>query len=337
MKNILKNKTFLITGGTGSFGSQMVKYLIKSDIRKIIIFSRDEKKQEDLRKTFNSKKLQFCIGDVRNFDSIYDATKNVDYVFHAAALKQVPSCEFYPMEAINTNTIGANNVMRAAYENKVKKCILLSTDKAVYPINAMGMTKALSEKLMRANSRIFIEGKTIFCATRYGNVAASRGSVIPLFIDQIKNNKPITITDKDMTRFLMTLDDSVDLVLSSLRNAKTGDIFVQKTSACRIIDLAEAIREYFGKPKSSIEVIGTRHGEKKHETLVSKEEIIIAKEYKSYFQIPNDERDLNYNNYFSKGNIKKNNIEDYSSNNTKLLSKLQILDFLKKKIIKELS
>lgn len=337
MKNILKNKTFLITGGTGSFGSQMVRYLIKSNIKKIIIFSRDEKKQEELRNFYNSKKLEFCIGDVRNFNSIDDATKNVDYIFHAAALKQVPSCEFYPLEAINTNTIGANNVMRAANKNQVKKCIILSTDKAVYPINAMGMTKALSEKLMRANSRIFIGGKTIFCATRYGNVAASRGSVIPLFIDQVKNNKPITITDKDMTRFLMTLDDSVSLVLSSLRSAKTGDIFVQKTNACRIIDLADAVREYFGKPKSLIKIIGTRHGEKKHETLVSKEEIVIAKEYKNYFQIPNDERDLNYNNYFSKGNIKKSNIKDYSSNNTKLLSKSEILDFLKKKVIKQLS
>ncbi len=337
MKSILKNKTFLITGGTGSFGSQMVKYLIKSSIKKIIIFSRDEKKQEELRNIYNSKKLEFCIGDVRNFNSIDDATKNVDYIFHAAALKQVPSCEFYPMEAINTNTIGANNVMRAANKNEVKKCIILSTDKAVYPINAMGMTKALSEKLMRANSRIFIGGKTIFCATRYGNVAASRGSVIPLFIDQVKNNKPITITDKDMTRFLMTLDDSVSLVLSSLRSAKTGDIFVQKTNACRIIDLAEAIREYFEKPKSLIKIIGTRHGEKKHETLVSKEEIVVAKEYKNYFQIPNDERDLNYNNYFSKGNIKKSKVKDYSSDNIKLLSKSQILDFLKKKVIKELS
>ena len=338
MKTLLKDKRFLITGGTGSFGNQMVKYLIKTNIKKIIIFSRDEKKQEELRNHYNSKKLDFFIGDVRDYNSVYNATKQVDYIFHAAALKQVPSCEFYPLEAINTNTIGANNVMKAAYENKVKKCILLSTDKAVYPINAMGMTKALSEKLMRANSRIFVGGRTIFCSTRYGNVAASRGSVIPLFVDQIKKNKHITITDKGMTRFLMTLEDSVDLVLSALKYAKSGDIFVQKTKACRIIDLAEAIKEYFGNTKSFIKIIGTRHGEKKHETLVSKEEIIIAKENRNYFQIPNDNRDLNYNNYFNQGNIKVSNIEDYSSNNTKLLSKSEILFFLKKKnIIKELA
>ena len=338
MKTLLKDKRFLITGGTGSFGNQMVKYLIKTNIKKIIIFSRDEKKQEELRNHYNSKKLDFFIGDVRDYNSVYNATKQVDYIFHAAALKQVPSCEFYPLEAINTNTIGANKVMKAAYENKVKKCILLSTDKAVYPINAMGMTKALSEKLMRANSRIFVGGRTIFCSTRYGNVAASRGSVIPLFVDQIKKNKHITITDKGMTRFLMTLEDSVDLVLSALKYAKSGDIFVQKTKACRIIDLAEAIKEYFGNTKSFIKIIGTRHGEKKHETLVSKEEIIIAKENRNYFQIPNDNRDLNYNNYFNQGNIKVSNIEDYSSNNTKLLSKSEILFFLKKKnIIKELA
>ncbi|MBD1142535.1 polysaccharide biosynthesis protein [Pelagibacterales bacterium SAG-MED35] len=330
MKNFFKNKKFLITGGTGSFGNQMVKFLIKTNIKKIIIFSRDEKKQEELRNFYNSKKLQFFIGDVRDYHSIYNSTKNVDYIFHAAALKQVPSCEFYPLEAINTNTLGANNVMRAAYENKVKKCVLLSTDKAVYPINAMGMTKALTEKLMRSNSRIYDSGSTTFCATRYGNVAASRGSVIPLFIEQIKKKKPITITDTEMTRFLMSLDDSVSLVLSALKYAKSGDIFVQKANACKIIDLAEAIKEMYSNKKIKNKIIGIRHGEKKHETLVSKEELLVAKEFSKYFRIPNDDRDLNYNNYFIKGNTNVSSKIDYSSNSTKILTKHEIKKFIKK-------
>tara|TARA_B100000579_G_scaffold436965_1_gene464646 strand:+ start:1652 stop:2659 length:1008 start_codon:yes stop_codon:yes gene_type:complete len=329
MKKIFKEKSFLITGGTGSFGTQMVKYLFNTNIKKIIIFSRDEKKQEELRNVYNSKKLEFIIGDVRDYNSVYNATKKVDYIFHAAALKQVPSCEFYPLEAIKTNTLGANNVMRAAYENKVKKCILLSTDKAVYPINAMGMTKALTEKLMRSNSRIYSDGSTTFCATRYGNVAASRGSVIPLFIQQAKKNKPITITDKNMTRFLMTLDESVNLVLSALKFAKSGDIFVQKASACKIVDLAESIKELYGNKKIKNIIIGTRHGEKKHETLVSKEELIIAKEHNKFFQIPNDNRDLNYSNYFFKGNKKVDNQIEYTSSTTKILSKYDIKKFIK--------
>ena len=330
MKNILKNKIFLITGGTGSFGSQMVKYLIKSSIKKIIIFSRDEKKQEELRNIYNSKKLEFCIGDVRDFNSIDDAAKKVDYIFHAAALKQVPSCEFYPLEAISTNTLGANNVMRAAHKNKVKKCIMLSTDKAVYPINAMGMTKALMEKLMRSNSRIYKDSKTVFCATRYGNVAASRGSVIPLFVNQLKLNKKLTITDTNMTRFLMTLDDSVNLVLSALKFAKSGDTFVQKASACKIIDLANSIKDLLGKQNIKNKIIGIRHGEKKHEVLVSREELILAKEHKDFFQIPNDDRDLNYSNFFSKGINDKNKKVEYSSATTKLLSPKEIKTFIKK-------
>ena len=331
MKNFFNNKTFLITGGTGSFGSEMLSYLIKTSIKKIIIFSRDEKKQEELRNKYNSKKTLFFIGDVRNYESVYQASKNVDFIFHAAALKQVPSCEFFPIEAIQTNTIGANNVMKAAYENKVSKCILLSTDKAVFPINAMGMTKALMEKLMKANSRFYNNSKTIFCATRYGNVAASRGSVIPLFIEQIKNNKDITITNNNMTRFLMTLEDSVNLVLAALKEGKSGDIFVQKSNACRIIDLANAIVGLYGdRNRQKIKIIGTRHGEKQHETLVSKEEMVHALENHKYFKIPDDSRDLNYNSYFSKGKTITSSKGDYSSNNVKLLNEKQIIEFIKK-------
>ena len=330
MKKLFKNKTFLITGGTGSFGSQMINYLIKTKIDKIIIFSRDEKKQEDLRNKFNSKKLTFYIGDVRDYRSICNASKNVNYIFHAAALKQVPSCEFYPEEAISTNTMGANNVMRSAYENNVEKCILLSTDKAVYPINAMGLTKALMEKLMQANSRIYNDKRTIFCATRYGNVAGSRGSVIPRFVELIKKNEPPTITDPEMTRFLMTLNDSVDLVLTALIKGKRGDIFVQKAPSCRIIDLANSIKEILGKSKLKNKIIGIRHGEKKHEVLLSKEEMAFAKEFKTYYQITSDNRDLNYTNFFFKGNKKFKKNDDYNSLNTKILSKEEIKNFLKK-------
>ena len=330
MKKLFKNKTFLITGGTGSFGSQMINYLIKTKIDKIIIFSRDEKKQEDLRNKFNSKKLTFYIGDVRDYRSICNASKNVNYIFHAAALKQVPSCEFYPEEAISTNTMGANNVMRSAYENNVEKCILLSTDKAVYPINAMGLTKALMEKLMQANSRIYNDKRTIFCATRYGNVAGSRGSVIPRFVELIKKNEPPTITDPEMTRFLMTLNDSVDLVLTALIKGKRGDIFVQKAPSCRIIDLANSIKEILGKSKLKNKIIGIRHGEKKHEVLLSKEEMAFAKEFKTYYQITSDNRDLNYTKFFFKGNKKFKKNDDYNSLNTKILSKEEIKNFLKK-------
>lgn len=333
MKNLFKNKIFLITGGTGSFGSHMIDYLIKTKIDKIIIFSRDEKKQEDLRNKFNSNKLIFHIGDVRNYQSIRNASKNVNYIFHAAALKQVPSCEFYPDEAISTNTIGANNVMRSAYESNVEKCILLSTDKAVYPINAMGLTKALMEKLMQANSRIYNNKKTIFCATRYGNVAGSRGSVIPRFVELIKKNEPPTVTDPEMTRFLMTLDDSVDLVLTALTKGKSGDIFVQKAPACRIVDLADSIKEILGKSKIKNKIIGIRHGEKKHEVLVSKEEMAFAKEFKNYYQISSDNRDLNYAKFFFKGNRKIKADDDYNSSNTKILTKAEIKNFLIKKNI----
>ena len=333
MKNFLDKKKFLITGGTGSFGLQMVRHLLKTKVREIIIFSRDEKKQQELRNLYDTKKISYVIGDVRDYQSILDACKNVDYIFHAAALKQVPSCEFYPLEAINTNIIGANNVMRAAYKNRVKKCILLSTDKAVYPVNAMGMTKALMEKLMRSNSRIFKNNKTVFCATRYGNVAASRGSVIPLFINQIKQNKDITITDKNMTRYLMSLEDSVDLVMSALKYGKSGDIFVQKAAACKIVDLANALKEiYKVKNTQKIKIIGTRFGEKKHETLLSKEELINAKEYKNYFQIPHADKSTNFSKYFFKGNKVLNEKLDYSSSNAGSFTKSDLIKFLKKVI-----
>lgn len=331
MKNFFKNKTLLITGGTGSFGKAVVRKFINSQIKKIIIFSRDEKKQEDLRKLHNSAKLSFFIGDVRSYQSVNTAMKNVDFVFHAAALKQVPSCEFFPIEAIQTNTIGANNVMNAAYENKVEKCVLLSTDKAVYPINAMGMTKALMEKLMQANSRI-LKGKTIFCATRYGNVAGSRGSVIPLFINLIKNNISPTITNKYMTRFLMSLDDSVRLVEHAIKQGKNGDILVLKSPAATIENLSLAIKIIFKKKSLADKIIGTRHGEKQHEVLVSSEELIKAKEYKNFFRIPMDDRSLNYSKYFVKGNKLLDNNHSYNSNNTKMLKINEIINFLKKKI-----
>ena len=329
MNSMLKNKIFLITGGTGSFGEAMVKFLIKTKIKKIIIFSRDEKKQEEMRIKFLSNKLFFFLGDVRNYNSILNAMKNVDFVFHAAALKQVPSCEFFPLEAISTNIMGAHNVMRAAYENNVRKCILLSTDKAVYPINAMGMTKALMEKIMIANAMLYNNKKTIFCATRYGNVAGSRGSVIPHFINQLKLNKNLTITDPNMTRFLMNLDDSVKLVMYALKSGKTGDIFIQKSPACKIIDLCEALKIIF-KNKNINKYIGTRHGEKKHEVLISKEELLKARESKNFYVIPIDSRHLNYAKYFSKGDSRIDIIKEYSSNNVKILNVKEIIKFLLK-------
>ena len=332
MKSFFKNKSLLITGGTGSFGKAVVKKFLDSKIKRILIFSRDEKKQDDMRKEFNNPKLSFFLGDVRNYNSINLAMKNVDIVFHAAALKQVPSCEFFPIEAIETNSLGANNVMKAAYENNVSKCILLSTDKAVYPINAMGMTKALMEKLMQANSRI-LKGRTIFCATRYGNVAGSRGSVIPLFIENIKKNISPTITNKHMTRFLMSLNDSVKLVEYAIKNAKNGDILVLKSPASTINDLSKAIKKIFNKTNLKDKIIGTRHGEKQHEVLVSSEELIKAQEYKSFFRIPMDNRSLNYSKYFIKGNKLLDNNSSYNSNNTKLLKVDEIVKFLKKNII----
>jgi len=326
---MFKNKTLMITGGTGSFGKQILKRFLSTDVGEIRIFSRDEKKQEDMRIGFNNPKLKFYIGDVRNFDSINQAMKGVNFVFHAAALKQVPSCEFYPLEAVRTNILGAENVMDAAIGNKVEKVVLLSTDKAVYPINAMGLSKALMEKFMVAKARIRSEGETILCATRYGNVMASRGSVIPLFISQIRDGKELTITDPNMTRFLMSLDESVDLVLHAYKNGKQGDIFVQKAPASTIGGLAQAVVEIFGK-NNKIRTIGTRHGEKLYESLVSREEMARAEDNSGYFRIPADNRDLNYAKYFSDGEKQISNLDDYTSHNTERLSVEQVKELLLK-------
>jgi len=312
---MFKNKILLITGGTGSFGQAVLKRFLDTDIKEIRIFSRDEKKQDDLRKLLNNRKATFYIGDVRHIDSVAYAMRGVDYVFHAAALKQVPSCEFFPMEAVRTNVIGTDNVLEAAIQCNVKKVICLSTDKAVYPINAMGISKALLEKVMVARSRNLTEKETVLCGTRYGNVMASRGSVIPLFIEQIKAGKPLTITDPDMTRFMMTLEDAVDLVLYAFSNGKQGDIFVQKAPAATIEDLAKAIIELYNS-KSEIKVIGTRHGEKVYETLVNREEMVKAEDLGDYYRIPADTRDLNYEQYFSEGENKVSQIEEYHSHNT---------------------
>ena len=316
---MFKNKTLLITGGTGSFGNAVLQHFLNSDFNEIRIFSRDEKKQEDMRISLNNDKLKFYIGDVRNYDSISDAMRGVDYVFHAAALKQVPSCEFYPMEAVRTNVLGAENVMRAAIANKVKRCVVLSTDKAVYPINAMGISKAMMEKVMVANSRLCEPNETVLCATRYGNVMASRGSVIPLFLDQIKSGKPITITDPNMTRFLMSLSDSVSLVMYAFEHARAGDIFVQKAPASTVAELAQAMKELLNAP-NEIKLIGTRHGEKLFESLVSREEMVRAEDLGGYYRIPADSRDLNYNKYFVEGETNLDHIQDYTSHNTERLN-----------------
>ena len=312
---MLKNKVLLITGGTGSFGNAVLKRFLQSDIREIRIFSRDEKKQEDMRLSLKNEKLKFYIGDVRNYDSVMDVMQGVDYVFHAAALKQVPSCEFYPMEAIMTNILGAENVMRAAMANGVSKCVLLSTDKAVYPINAMGISKAMMEKLMVSKTRICGPKSTVLCATRYGNVMASRGSVIPLFLEQVKSGKALTITDPNMTRFLMSLDESVDLVMFAFQHANPGDIFVQKAPASTIYDLALAMTSLINK-KAELKIIGTRHGEKLFESLVSREEMARAEDLGNYFRIPSDARDLNYGKYYVEGEVDISKIEDYTSHNT---------------------
>lgn len=311
----LKDKILLVTGGTGSFGNAVVRRFIESDVREIRVFSRDEKKQEDMRLSFKSEKLKFIVGDVRNYDAIYDALSGVDFVFHAAALKQVPSCEFYPMEAVRTNILGAENVMRSAIAQGVKRVVLLSTDKAVYPINAMGMSKAMMEKVMVAKSAVAVTSGTILCATRYGNVMASRGSVIPLFVQQLIAGEQLTITDPNMTRFLMTLEESVDLVLHAFGYGKPGDIFVQKSPASTIAVLAEALREIC-KSQSEIRIIGTRHGEKLFETLVSREEMSRAEVLERYFRIPADTRDLNYNKYFVEGQTIVSRMDDYTSHNT---------------------
>jgi len=313
---MFKNKTLLITGGTGSFGNAVLNRFLKSDIKEIKIFSRDEKKQDDMRRSYKSKKIKFFVGDVRDPLSIDGAMTNTDYVFHAAALKQVPSCEFFPIEAVKTNIIGTENVLNSAINNKVEKIICLSTDKAVYPINAMGISKAMMEKVFVAKSRN--SGKTKIIGTRYGNVMGSRGSVIPLFIDQIKAGKPITITDPAMTRFMMTLDDAVELVLYAFKNGDQGDLFVQKSPAATVSLLAKALSELY-KSKSPVKEIGIRHGEKMYETLVTKEEMIKAEDQEKYFKITPDERDLNYDQYFSEGTVKPS-IDEYNSNNTKLLS-----------------
>lgn len=323
------DKVLMITGGTGSFGNAVLQRFLGTKVREIRVFSRDEKKQEDMRIAINNPKLKFFIGDVRNYDSIYHALSGVDYVFHAAALKQVPSCEFYPLEAVRTNVLGAENVMNAAIAQGVRRAIVLSTDKAVYPINAMGLSKALMEKLMVAKSRLRDDGETVLCATRYGNVMASRGSVIPLFISQIKAGKAVTVTDPSMTRFLMSLPDSVDLVLRAFENGEQGDIFVQKAPACTVQLLAEALVEIFGG-RNEVKVIGTRHGEKLFESLVSREEMVRAIDDMRYYRIPADGRDLNYAKYFVEGETSVSATEDYTSHNTTRLEKQAVIDLLLK-------
>jgi UDP-glucose 4-epimerase len=324
---MFKDKILLITGGTGSFGNAVLSRLLNSDFAEIRVFSRDEKKQEDMRLLQKNDKLKFYIGDVREYDSIYDALRGVDFVFHAAALKQVPSCEFYPMEAMRTNVQGAENVMRAAIAQGVSRCVLLSTDKAVYPINAMGISKALMEKVMVAKSRLCDPAQTVLSATRYGNVMASRGSVIPLFLDQLRQGKPITVTDPNMTRFLMSLEESVDLVLYAFEHARPGDIFVQKAPASTVGDLAHAMTSLFPN-KSEIKVIGTRHGEKLYESLVSREEMARAENLDNYYRIPADARDLNYDKYFVEGETQIANFDDYTSHNTQRLNVQQVKDVL---------
>lgn len=320
-------KVLMITGGTGSFGNAVLNRFLSTNVREIRIFSRDEKKQEEMRIALHNDKLKFYIGDVRNSDSLHDALKGVDYVFHAAALKQVPSCEFYPMEAVRTNVLGTENLMSAAIANGVQRVIVLSTDKAVYPINAMGISKSMMEKLMVAKARLRSEGETVLCATRYGNVMASRGSVIPLFVSQIKAGKPLTVTDPQMTRFLMSLEDSVDLVLHAFEHGQQGDIFVQKAPASTVADLAQALREMFN-PNGSIRIIGTRHGEKLYETLVSREEMARAEDMDRYYRIPADDRDLNYAKYFSDGEESIAAFDDYTSHNTTRLDIAQIRELL---------
>lgn len=309
-------KKLLISGGTGSFGNAVLKRFINTDISEIRIFSRDEKKQDDMRKSYNSPKLKFYIGDVRDYQSILNATRGVDYIFHAAALKQVPSCEFHPMEAVKTNVIGTDNLLEAAIQNEVKRVVCLSTDKAVYPINAMGISKAMMEKVMVAKSRNLDETKTVICGTRYGNVMASRGSVIPLFIDQIRAGKALSITDPNMTRFMMTLSDAVDLVLYAFEHGNNGDLFVQKAPAATVETLARALTMMMGVPGHPIQVIGTRHGEKLYEALLSREEMACAEDRGEYFRVPPDLRDLNYSKYVEQGEEKISVTEDYNSHNT---------------------
>lgn len=332
---MLNKKVLMITGGTGSFGQTVLNRFLDTDFKEIRIFSRDEKKQEDMRLTLNHPKLRFYIGDVRDEASLRQAMKGVNYVFHAAALKQVPSCEFYPMEALRTNVIGTENVLNAATEAGAEKVVVLSTDKAVYPINAMGISKAMAEKVMVAKSRLQQPGETVFCATRYGNVMASRGSVIPLFVEQIKGGNYLTITDSNMTRFLMSLEDSVNLVLYAFTHGQQGDIFVQKAPASTVGDLATALKELFGKSGQATQVIGTRHGEKLYESLISREEMAHAIDMGGYYRILADNRDLNYAKYFNEGEIDISSFHDYNSHNARRLtvneikSLLLTLDYIK--------
>lgn len=320
-------KTLLITGGTGSFGNAVLRRFLNTDIKEIRIFSRDEKKQDDMRKLYRNDKIKFYIGDVRDLQSVRDAMHNVDYVFHAAALKQVPTCEFFPLEAVKTNVFGTDNVLTAAIEYGVKKVVCLSTDKAAYPINAMGISKAMMEKVFIAKSRTVDPEKTLICGTRYGNVMASRGSVIPLFIGQIKNGQPLTVTNPNMTRFLMSLDEAVDLVVYAFEHAQAGDIFVQKSPACTIGDLAQAMKELFGAD-NEIRTIGTRHGEKRYETLLTKEEYVRAQDLGRFFRVPADNRDLNYDKYFIQGDEKLSVDVEYNSDNTERLNVEQIKEKL---------
>ncbi|MDM5313191.1 polysaccharide biosynthesis protein [Peribacillus frigoritolerans] len=324
---MFNDKTLLITGGTGSFGNAVMERFLDSDIKEIRIFSRDEKKQDDMRKLYKNEKLKFYIGDVRDVASVKNAMHNVDYVFHAAALKQVPSCEFFPLEAVKTNILGTDNVLTAAIDYGVKKVICLSTDKAAYPINAMGISKAMMEKVFVAKAKTVDPKRTLICGTRYGNVMASRGSVIPLFIEQIKSGQPLTITDPNMTRYLMSLEEAVELVIFAFQNAAAGDIMVQKAPASYIGDLAQAIKELF-KADNEIKVIGTRHGEKLYETLLTREEYVVAEDLGGFFRVPADKRDLNYDKYFAEGDKKLSTEEEYNSHNTQILSIEQIKEKL---------
>lgn len=334
---MFKDKTLLITGGTGSFGNAVMKRFLNTDIKEIRIFSRDEKKQDDMRKKYNNDKLKFYIGDVRDINSVMNAMHDVDYVFHAAALKQVPSCEFFPMEAVKTNVMGTENVVNASIQAGVKKVICLSTDKAAYPINAMGISKAMMEKVFVAKSRTVNPNKTLICGTRYGNVMASRGSVIPLFIEQIKAGEPLTITDPEMTRYLMSLEEAVELVIFAFENAKAGDIMVQKSPASTIADLAQALIELFDA-KNEVRVIGTRHGEKLYETLLTREEYVVAEDMVGFYRVPADTRDLNYGKFFEEGDKKLSAAEEYNSHNTYRLTvaevkeKLLELDYVKNEL-----
>ncbi|UDM62773.1 polysaccharide biosynthesis protein [Pseudoalteromonas piscicida] len=334
---MFSGKILLITGGSGSFGNAVLKRFLDTDIKEIRIFSRDEKKQDDMRKKYNSPKIKFYIGDVRDYNSILSATRGVDYIYHAAALKQVPSCEFHPMQAVSTNIIGTENVLEAAIVNSVSRVVCLSTDKAVYPINAMGISKAMMEKVMVAKARTVEPSKTVICGTRYGNVMASRGSVIPLFVELIQKEKPITVTDPTMTRFMMTLEDAVDLVLYAFEHGNSGDIFVQKAPAATIEVLAKALTELLGKKGHPIDIIGTRHGEKLFEALLSREEMVAAEDMGEYYRVAPDNRDLNYGKYVESGDKRISEVEDYNSHNTerldvegmkKLLLKLEFLQEL---------